>query len=82
VHPDPHQVVILSRKVSGPQGGVTAMFMANVNVAPRSHSVFKDDEWHTASCVGDESDADRSSRYLVVSYLIARLAGAARARRM
>lgn len=55
----PHQVIILAREVSGPQGGVTAMFMANVNVAPRTHSVFKDDEWHTVYCFEDESHADQ-----------------------
>jgi hypothetical protein len=58
------------------------MFMANVNVAPRTRSVFKDDEWHTAPVLQTRATQISSSRYLVVSYLIARLAGAARARRM
>jgi hypothetical protein len=55
----PHQVIILSRKVAGPQGGATTLFMANVNVASRTHSVMKDDEWHTVFCFADESHADQ-----------------------
>jgi hypothetical protein len=38
---------------------VTALFMANVNVAPRNHSVRKDNEWHTVFCFADESHADQ-----------------------
>jgi hypothetical protein len=55
----PYQVIILSRDVAGPQGGVTALFMANVNVAPRTHSVLKDDEWHTVFCFADECHAEQ-----------------------
>jgi hypothetical protein len=55
----PHQVIILAREVCGPQGGITALFMANANVAPRTHSVREDNEWYTIYCFADESHADQ-----------------------
>jgi hypothetical protein len=54
----PHQVIISSSDVAGPQGGVTAIFFANLGIQPRTHTVRKNDEWHTIYCFADPQHAD------------------------
>jgi hypothetical protein len=54
----PHQIIIPCTFLSGSYM-FARYFCEGLSVAPRTHSVVREDEWHTVFCFGVREDAEK-----------------------
>jgi hypothetical protein len=55
----PHQVIVPWSVLSGGYYNFIRYFCEGLSVAPRGHSIVKDDEWHYVFCFRDKADAEK-----------------------
>jgi hypothetical protein len=54
----PHQVAVRASNCGGKNTDVVREFCRNLSVAPRGHSVVKNEEWYKVFCFADPTHAD------------------------
>jgi len=55
----PHQVLLRADHYSGSNYQTVQGFCIGLSLAPRGHSIVKDDHWHHAFCFSDPADAEK-----------------------
>jgi len=55
----PHQIIVPWSALSGGYYNFIRYFCEGLSVAPRGHSIVKDDEWHYVFCFRDKADAEK-----------------------
>jgi hypothetical protein len=55
----PHQVLLRADHYTGSAYQTVQGFCIGLSLAPRGHSMFKDDVWHYVFCFADPADAEK-----------------------
>jgi hypothetical protein len=55
----PHQVLVRADHYTGSNYQTVQGFCIGLSLAPRGHSIFKDDAWHHVFCFADPADAEK-----------------------
>ena len=55
----PYQIIIPADWCDGSQYYTVQYFCVGLSVAPRTHSVLKDDRWHYVFCFREKADAEK-----------------------
>ncbi len=55
----PHQIIVPCSLLRGGDYHYVRYFCEGMSLAPRGHSVVKDDEWHHVFCFREKQDAEK-----------------------
>jgi hypothetical protein len=58
-HEYPHQVLLRVDHYTGSNYQTVQGFCIGLSLAPRGHSIFKDDAWHHVFCFAESADAEK-----------------------